>query len=109
MVPDLVADLTPPGEGDESDGGQRAAREGLAERPAVLLDRRPVLLDPVDAVEAPLELTERGGGGHEFTDSPEDEGEVLPGRAGALRLLDGLGEELAARPRQAPLDGVHDD
>jgi len=48
-----------------------AGREGQQQRQAVLLQRRAILFDAVDPVEAPFDLSEQRASGHERANEAE--------------------------------------
>ena len=85
-----------------------ARGHGEDERARVLLLERPVLLDAVDPVHRPLELTHRDRRGDRRPDQPDDQREVAILPADARRLLDGVRQEVARRSRRRGADRVEE-
>jgi phosphoglycolate phosphatase-like HAD superfamily hydrolase len=107
-VVDLVADRVPEGDEHERRRGDRPGGDHQQQAEPVLAEERPVLLDPVDAVEPALELTHRRGPRDERTEQADHQRQhptVDPGRPG---LFDGGRHHLAGRPGDGALDGRHD-
>ena len=82
--------------------------DGEQERQTVLVGRGTVLLDAVDAVQAPLELTHGGGRSHQRADEPEREGQVAPRDARGVGVVHRRREHLTGRSRDRVLDGADD-
>ena len=94
---------------DERAGERNADGHREDERAAVLHLRGPILLDPVDPVQAALDLTHRRGRGHQRARQAEQQREVAVVAARLLGLVDGVRQDSARRARKGALDRVDDD
>ena len=107
VVVEGVADGAPKARATNAMAVSTPTVQASSKREAVLLDRRPVLLDAVDAVEATFELAQRGGGRRRACRSVR-----APRRGSAARLppcagvVDRRGEHLTGRPRHRVVDGA---
>ena len=74
----------------------------------VLLQRRPVLFDAVEAVQRSLDLAHQGHAGDERGDPHDDQHRVLARRARRVGVEDGVGQRLPRGARYRFDDGTHD-
>ena len=114
--PDRLADVVvriaeAVAEGHEHEGEKRrqSRRDRHDERPRVLLARRAIGLDPVQAVERPLHLAHQRGARDDRADETEDQTDPLAARRRGPRLTDRLRQHFTGGTGDRALhDARHD-